>query len=84
MSLASNKLLKTIQINEKGENKNSRMGIITGTTGVSGQLKIRFCGEEEVSNLYYTTFTDISRLAIGDRVLLEKKCGKYYITKKVN
>lgn len=87
MSIKSNKLLKTIQVNEKAEEKQERMGIITELYpgAATSKFYLKFCGEEEPSNLVYERWNNgVSGIYVGDRVLLEKKCGKYYVTRKVN
>lgn len=84
MSLASNKLLKTIYTNENPNDKQTRMGTVTGrkSVGNHSRYSIRFFGEEEENpDKYYELIADLRYAPnVGDRVILSKINSTYIIT----
>ena len=84
MSLASNKLLKTIYTNENPNDKQFRIGVITGhkSVGNHSRYSVRFNGEEEGNpNKYYEIMYGTgSQYSDGVKVMLTKMNGTYIIT----
>lgn len=84
MSLASNKLLKTIYTNENPNDKQVRIGVIIGHKIIGGhnRFSVRFNGEEEGNlNKYYDTmYGSASQYGDGVKVMLTKINGTYIIT----
>lgn len=84
MSLASNKLLKTIYTNENPNDKQVRIGVIIGrkSVGSHSRFSVRFNGEEEGNpNKYYDImYGSASQYSDGVKVMLTKINGTYIIT----
>lgn len=82
MSLASNKLLKTIYTNENPNEKQTRIGIIKERInfGNHSRYSVQFYGEEEYTAKYYDTVYLDRLLSEGQKVILTKMNGTYIIT----
>lgn len=83
MSLASNKLLKTIHVNEKPDTKQTRLAVITGYGSTTKEVYVKFHGEEEASQIRYKYPDHVTGLRTGDRVMLTKINNSYIISGKV-
>lgn len=82
MSLLSNNLLKTIYTNENPNDKNTRLGIITGSKSVGNHSRysVRFYGEEAGTEKYYEAVKFDTYLSTNNKVVLTKMNGTYIIT----
>lgn len=80
MSLTSNDLLSTIKSSTKQDTNNSKMAVVTST---SGGTFVKFYGESEPSEKSYKKLTSVS-VAVGNVVLLTKVNNSYVITGRIS
>lgn len=78
MSLASNKLLKTIYTNENPNDKTTRLATVVSGNSSLG-FTVQFYGEEQPTQKRYKKYRDLS-IGIGDKIVMNKINGTYIIT----